>query len=444
MAPPACQAADQQASQYPQQLLTFSATKEQQVRGIAADLKITVPSEISRFFAAATHGDYTVITNTMAQLAPQYAAMFKNPSGSLPAWSPFWQPMTEVESAYEAFATGGTKYPLAFGEDIVQSIPPGSIYFGGSDAGRMLVTALCESQVQGKPFYTLTQNALTDSHYLDYVRAMYGKQVRLLTTNDMETALDEYKADALRRYEQGKLRPNEDVQVIDGEVHVGGPLAVMAINARLVKVIMERNPKREFYMEESYPLDLLYPYLSPHGLILKLDHEPMATLTPQILDADHAFWANECQSMVGGWLKQDTSISNVCAFAEAVFGRNDLLHFNGDKGFVTNDFATHAFSQLRVAIAGLYAWRLDNDSKADDTARLRTEADYAFRQAFALCPTSPEVVFRYVNFLVLQGRIDDAILLAGTAQQLVPDNEQFHSLLSQLQTMAAQAKGAAH
>ena len=46
------------------------------------------------------------------------------------------------------------------------------------------------------------------------------------------------------------------------------------------------------------------------------------------------------------------------------------------------------------------------------------EADFAFRQAFVLCPRSPEVVFRYVNLLAQQKQVDEAILLVEAAVKL--------------------------
>jgi hypothetical protein len=46
------------------------------------------------------------------------------------------------------------------------------------------------------------------------------------------------------------------------------------------------------------------------------------------------------------------------------------------------------------------------------------EADFAFRQAFVLCPGSPEVVFRYVSLLASQKRLDDAIVVAEAAVSL--------------------------
>jgi len=102
---------------------------------------------------------------------------------------------------------GGTKYPLAFGGGHHPIHTGRSIYFGGSDSGRMLVTALCQDHAQGKPFFTLTQNALSDGRYMDYLRAMYGKQISLPTTNDVQAALEDYKADALRRLKHDEEFP---------------------------------------------------------------------------------------------------------------------------------------------------------------------------------------------------------------------------------------------
>jgi len=437
---PVCRADAGPEDKYPPQVLSFSADKERQVQDLARNLGISVPAEIGQFFKSATRGDYSVVSNTIARLAPEYATSYQKKPENLPAWIPFWQPMCEVEGAYTAFAAGGPKYPLAFGNGIARSIPKGSIYFGGTDAGRSLVSALCESHVEAKPFYTLTQNALSDRRYLDYLQSMYGTQINLPTTNEVQKAIDEYKADALLRLKHDREFPNaprqlkqgENVRLVAGEVQLDNAVSVMAIHARLVKVILDRNPKPDFYMEESHPLDLLYAHLSPHGLIFKLNHEPVRALTAAVLDADNAFWTKECHPILGSWMKPDISISNLCEFAKSVYGQKNWSLFTGDRAYVTNEFATKAFSKLRVSIAGLYQWRLMNQSSADDPTRLKVEAHYAFRQAFALCPSSPEVVYRYVGFLMSQNEILDAIQLVDTARSLAPDNRQFEVLLSQL------------
>ena len=42
----------------------------------------------------------------------------------------------------------------------------------------------------------------------------------------------------------------------------------MSINGLLTKVIFDKNPTNEFYVEESFPLDWMYPHLTPHGVIM--------------------------------------------------------------------------------------------------------------------------------------------------------------------------------
>lgn len=55
-------------------------------------------------------------------------------------------------------------------------------------------------------------------------------------------------------------------------------------------------------------------------------------------------------------------------------------------------------------------------------------ADFAYRQAFALCPSSPDVVFRYANLLLAERRLGEALQIAATASRLDPENPQLRDL----------------
>jgi hypothetical protein len=112
---------------------------------------------------------------------------------------------------------------------------------------------------------------------------------------------------------------------------------------------------------------------------------------------------------------------------------------------VTNQFATGAYSKLRLSIAGLYDWRMTTYKVGtDDKARLKAEADYAFRQAYAMCPTSAEALYRLVSFLLTQNRFGDALLVAQTTQKLAPDNPEFQSLVTSLAEYEMQNRRPAH
>jgi tetratricopeptide (TPR) repeat protein len=62
------------------------------------------------------------------------------------------------------------------------------------------------------------------------------------------------------------------------------------------------------------------------------------------------------------------------------------------------------------------------------------ETDFAFRQAFAFCPYSPEAVFRYCQLLISLQRFDDAYLIAETCRKLDPYNGQVVDLANRLRS----------
>ena len=106
-----------------------------------------------------------------------------------------------------------------------------------------------------------------------------------------------------------------------------------------------------------------------------------------------------------------------------------------DGRFVRDDDAQKAFSKLRSAIAGVYFWRINEAGRRGNLAeqqRMIKECDFAFRQAFAFCPYSPEAVFRYSNLLMSMGKIDDALMIAKTFQKLDPNNRSVREFLQSI------------
>jgi hypothetical protein len=198
----------------------------------------------------------------------------------------------------------------------------------------------------------------------------------------------------------------------------------MEINGLIVKTIFDKNPDREFYVEESFPLDWMYPHLEPHGLIMKLNRKPLTELSDDAIKKDHDYWSGYLKPMIGGWLNYDTPVKKIIAFAEKVYLKQDLSGFKGDPQFVQNDYDRKMFSKLRSSTAGVYAWRMNHAASQAEMARMTREADFAFRQAWALCPYSPYAVYRYVDFLKTQNRVPDAISIAETAAKF-PSSQGF-------------------
>jgi tetratricopeptide (TPR) repeat protein len=411
-----------------------------------------------------------------------------------------------------------------------------AILFGGTDPGRFCPTYMifCESFIAPKDrrnpefdrrdVYIITQNALADGTYLQYIRAHYNRstepdqpffsilmrsekerelnfrtnllartiavpldnfflglgariekerrqrgvyppvEIHTPSNDDSQRCFSEYMADAQARMAKGQLRPGEDVRVVDNRVQVSGQVAVMAINALLAKVIFDRNPTNEFFVEESFPLEWMYPHLTPFGIIMKINREKLPELTQDIVEKDHNFWSDYSERLIGNWITYDTPVSNITQFAERVYVNKNYKGFKGDPAFVRDEDGQKAFSKLRSSIAGVYAWRVANETAGrammleqrppntltpedkhllEVHQRMFREAEFAFKQAYAFCPYSPEALYRYVQLLAGARRFDDAILLAQTSQKLDPSNLGLVNLESELKRLKAQAGGTA-
>jgi len=96
-----------------------------------------------------------------------------------------------------------------------------------------------------------------------------------------------FRQQNIRQYHQAKgiggmpcphcLRGSPQRQTLmpmpEPQVRVQGNTSVMALNALLAKTMFDTNRDHSFYIEESFALDWMYPYLEPYGIIMKLDAE---------------------------------------------------------------------------------------------------------------------------------------------------------------------------
>ena len=309
----------------------------------------------------------------------------------------------EVHRAFGVFLKGDEAYSAKYGREIVGSMPPGSIYFGGTDPGLFIVTVLYQPQLKDAPLFTLNQNELNLEGYLDNLRATYQGRIDVPTATDLRKCLETYR-DEMRE------RISDQTYLYE--------YSRMGIQGLLLQLILARNPKHEAFIELDYPIERIQSNLEPHGLIFKLNRQPVDKLSDEVLERDHGFWTNEIRPMIGGWLRDETSLQEVAAFVKKTFSRGDLNGFTGDTNFIQNACSQSILSKSRSAIAGLYDWRAQHAGDAAEKRRMAHAADFAFKQAWALCPSSLEAIYRYVNFLLAQNRFDDALFLAETSAGL--------------------------
>jgi hypothetical protein len=409
-------------------LQSYFIAKEREARALAKQLDLQVQPEVWEYFAAGAKGEWTAADRLFDGISRKWRDDQER--------TPLAGPILEAVLAYENFSSMEMKHVEAFARDVIDSIPAGSIYFGGSDPGRGLVTAFVKSLPEANPFFVLSQNPFADRGYLEYVRATYGKKLSLPTEADLKKALDDYAADAEARMKEDKLKPGEVVGEDEtGKLQPKSSTAWMEVNARLTKMVFDRNPRHEFYIEESMPIDWMYPYLSPHGLILKLNRKPLTELTEKVVTEDHEYWRQQMKRLVGDWLTNETAVKVLCEFVEDVYDEQNLDGFRGDEEYVVARRGRNTqflYAHLRNGQAHVYEWRMNHGATPNDKERMMRELDFAYRQAIALCPHNVETVKRYVNLLRDQNRLDDARRMLRTGRMVNPRSKRLQELATDL------------
>jgi tetratricopeptide (TPR) repeat protein len=266
-------------------------------------------------------------------------------------------------------------YPRAMGTN--------AVFFGGTDPGRFVPTYMIYCAKVRYDVFLITQNALADNTYMSVMRDLYGDKIYIPTPDDSGRAFQIY----VEEVESGKRPRNADLVVENGRVQVSGALGVMEINGILCDMIFKNNKARHnFYIEESYVIGWMFPYLAPHGLIMQIRPE-RGPITPENVRNDMDFW---------DWYTR---------------------RLTRDDRFRRDVVAQKSFSKLRSAIGGLYA-----------ATGWRTEAEQAYQEARIFYPVSPEANFRLIQEVLLtQGRFDEALDIITKYNQDDPNNERGRS-----------------
>lgn len=303
---------------------------------------------------------------------------------------------------YQLRGANAIREELADGEEPLpnpmwpEEMEPSSIFFGGTDPGRFVPTYMIYSARVRPDVYLITQNALADDTYMSVERDLYGDEIWIPAKEDSADSFNIY----VNEVQSGKRPANADLKIENGRVQVTGALGVMEINGVLTKMMFDHEKRRHaFYVEESYVIQWMYPYLTPHGLIMKINPEPRA-MNASIIRNDMEFW---------DWYQRR------------------LLR---DPAFRRDFPAQKSFSKLRTAIAGLYAHM-----------GYFSMADQAFREAVLLYPASPEATFRYAQEVLMPASRWDAIRdLLDYTDRVDPNNSrtaQMRGYVNKLQTVTA-------
>ncbi len=265
---------------------------------------------------------------------------------------------------------------------------PGAVFFGGTDPGRFVPTYMIYSADVRPDVYLITQNALADNTYMSVMRDLMGDEIWIPSVVDGNGAFQKYVEDV----RTGRTPASADIKIEGGRVSVQGVGGVMLINGILAQMIFEHNKaQRDFYVEESYVIQWMYPYLTPHGLMMKINAQPLPTLPPDGVTDDLDFW---------DWYTR---------------------RFVSNEKFLRDVCARKSFSKLRSAIAGLYTVR-----------GMFNESEIAFKEALQLYPLSPEANFRLADLYMRSNKTPEAVRVMETFCDQDPGNDRARAFVNEM------------
>jgi len=322
-------------------------------------------NEIDRLFQA------------MAKRSAQYEGSTHDPD-----LDPFWSAVLETYGAAEQAHLWPAKQLLDYGEAILGSLRPGMVYIGGTDSGRFIPTLINETS-SGEQHVVLTQNALADSRYLEYIRFLYGDRLNLPSSDDSQRAFQEYVVDAEKRLahdeqfpdEPRQIRPNETVSKTENRMSVGGSTAVMDINERIVQQILEKNPDLSFGLQESFSFKNTYAEAAPLGPIMELRAQDAQSLKDENRgERSLDYWRQMKDELLQN---PDTTSSTetLMAWSKMAVGQANLLaHTDSPSGEQAYRVALEIFPRNTDAILGL-SQHLYDTGRAEAARQIVT--DYA-------------------------------------------------------------------
>jgi hypothetical protein len=354
-------------------LKQFARSRRDVMYAMARQKNVTVPDSVERFFDAVESGDWFAIEAAMNAINGGKSNAGYEHTRS-PEVTALWAPIIDAYGVAEQVHLWPAQKLLDYGNDVLGSLRPGQVYVGGTDEGRWVPTLMNETS-DGERRIVITQNGLADGTYAEYLRHLYGDRFNALSNADSERAFQDYMSDAKKRLahdqqfpdEPKQVRDNEQIQIKDGKTQVSGMVAVMDINERLLRMLMDKNPDLSFALQESFPLKGTYADAAPMGPIMELRAQDQNRFTAERAAESVNYWRN-----VADQLRASPDDAN---------GETPLK----------------SYSKLATGQANLFAERGFAES-----------AEQTYRIALGIVPSNVDAVTGLAGLLERTGRAQDA------------------------------------
>lgn len=367
-------------------LLQFTRSRRELARLMAKRKGVAVPDEVERFFDTLESGNWAEIEKQFDALGKR-SGQYEGGKHALEL-DPVWCAVLDAYGVAEQVREWPAQKLLDYGNAILDSLRPGMVYVGGTDNGRWVPELLNETS-GGEPHIIVTQNAMADGRYVEYMNTLYGDRRATLTEDDSKRVFQNYVADAQKRLEHDQqfpdepkqVRPGEDLKVVDGKVLVSGQVAVMTINEKLLQALMAKNPDLGFAVQESSPLRGTYADALPLGPLMELGAR----------DGQNEFTSERAAQSLDYWRSK---AQEILSDSEAAASKYALKSYSHDTMSAANLLAAHNFT---------------------------TEAEAAYRLAVRFWPENAAPVGGLADLLARGGREDEARQLIGEFNQKYPD-----------------------
>ncbi|HMJ91133.1 MAG TPA: tetratricopeptide repeat protein [Candidatus Acidoferrum sp.] len=367
-------------------LKRFAQSRREIMRSMARQKNVAVPASVEQFFDAVETGDW-------AQIKAAFDAINGGDSSAghtskrLPEVAALWASIIDTYGVAEQVHIWPAQKLLEMGNAVLSQLRPGMVYFGGTDDGRWVPTLL-NATSDGEQHIVITQNGLADATYLDYVQFLYGDRFSALSQEDSQRAFSDYVDDARKRLAHDKEFPDEpkqilsgeDVRETDGKISVGGITAVMDINERLLRRLMEKNPDLSFALQESSPMKGTYAEAVPLGPIMELGARDQSTFTRERAAESATYWS--------------TVAEQLRANPEEANGETPLK----------------SYSKLAMGQANLFAERGFHEA-----------AEQTYRTALNMMPSYADATTALADLLRRTGRRDEARMILDDFVRNYPD-----------------------
>ena len=309
--------------------------------------------------AAAELADWNTVSNVYERIRLK-GTWWANSKPDAQIANELWHPVHETYYAFRLLQEWPSDWLNNYVQDVLGTLPAKSILLAGTDSGRFL----CE---MFKPTNTIiiTQNALVDRTYIDYIHDVYGANINIPLENSTAIIQNLTNQITTSASKDAKLFTN-------GKIELMGVQGVMLMNGALAQVIFDTNKDQySFFIEEAYAFPWMYSHLEPCGPIMKLNKH-VVSLTPGQIENDMLFWSQRVHALIAD---------------------DKLQHFPSVK---------QTYAQMRCSIGNIYSHH-----------NMLDKAEIAYREALTLHPESPTINLKYINnILILQKRFSEAHKLA--------------------------------